>query len=69
MFKSLIIKLPILFKEWISILEEDLGTFILISRFLKKILKSISIPKIFLFSFIDNFLSVWVISISCSILV
>ena len=69
MFKSLIIKLPILFKEWTSILEEDLGTFILISRFLKKILKSISIPKIFLFSFIDNFLSVWVISISCSILV
>ena len=67
MFKSLIIKSPILFKEWTSILEEDLGIFILISCFLEKILKSISTPKVFLFSFIDNFLSVWVISISRSI--
>ena len=66
MFKSLIIKLPILFKEWTSILE-DVGIFILISCFLEKILKSISTPKVFLFSFIDNFLSVWVISVSRSI--
>ena len=66
MFKSLIIKSPILFKEWTSILE-DLGIFILILCFLEKILKSISTPKVFLFSFIDNFLSVWVISISRSI--
>ena len=66
MFKSLIIKLPILFKEWTSILE-DVGIFILISCFLEKILKSISTPKVFLFSFIDNFLSVWVISILRSI--
>ena len=48
MFKSLIIKLPILFKEWTSILEEDLGIFILISCFLEKILKSISTPKVLL---------------------